>query len=432
MSKFNIAVVIFVLTYIFIIIEKIPTALTALLGALALVFANILTSHEFTHFIEFDVIFLLIGMMIIVHIVSDTGIFEWVAIKVAQVVKGNPFPLLALLCIVTAIFSAFLDNVTTILVIVPVTILLARQLNLSPKPFVLAEVIASNIGGTATLIGDPPNLIIGEEAKLSFNEFLVHMSPISIVNLLSFIILSWFFFGKNMKVSRDLKAKILELDASKSIKDKKLVYKSILVFVFVLAGFVLQKVIFVEPGIVALSGAALLMLLTRKEPEEALKTVEWHTIFFFIGLFVLVGGLEKVGVLKLIAQKTLMITKGDLKLTSMGIIWISGIVSSILDNIPYTATVVPMINDEIIPKLIEYYPMLPVKQISYAMWWALSLGACLGGNGTLIGASANVVAASISKKSGYPISFWYFTKYGIVVTIQTLVISSIYVWLRYL
>ncbi len=430
--KFITAILIFVVCYILIALERVAPFVVAILGATTINLLGIINSEKFFSSIEWDVIFLLIGMMIIVHILSDTGLFEWVAIRLAQFVRGEPFPLLILLCFATAIFSAFLDNVTTILVMVPVSILLAEQLNIDPKPFVISEVIASNIGGTATMIGDPPNLLIRSAAGFGFNDFLVHLLPISAINLAFYFLTCWLLFATKMKVSRDLKARIMDLDSKKAIKNFPLLKKSLFIFSIVVIGFLSSYKLGIEPGIISLAGAALLIVFSNKNAEKALGSVEWHTIFLFIGLFVLVEGLKEVGCLDEIANIIIAITKNNLQRTAMAILWFSGFFSSILDNIPYTATMLPMIKDSIIPQLMEEYPNLAVDQISNAVWWSLAMGACFGGNGTLIGASANVVATDLSKKSGYNISFWQFTKYGAFITFQTMVISSVYIWFRYL
>lgn len=423
---------IFCMTFFLIITEKIPTALSALAGGMLMVGVGILEEKKAFHAIDMEVIFLLIGMMIIVHIMSETGIFQWVAIKLAQFVKGDPFPLMLLLMLVTAVFSALLDNVTTILLIAPVSILLAQQLELDPIPFLLAEAMASNIGGTSTLIGDPPNILIGSAAGLTFNEFVINLFPAVFVSLIAMIITFWFIFGKKLKVSRDLKAKIMDLDASRALKDKKLLKKSLIVMGLVLIGFLAHNKIGVGPSVVAFSGAVVLMIISKQEPEEAFKMIEWKTLFFFIGLFMMVEGVVEIGAIKFMAEKALNFTGGNLKSTSMLILWLSAIVSAIVDNIPYTATLIPMIKEELIPKITHLNPAMGAEKIRYALWWSLSLGACLGGNGTLIGASANVVAAGIASKTGNKISFLQFTKYGVIITFESMIISSVYVWFKFL
>jgi len=431
---FYLGIAIFIFTYLLIITEKIPHVLSALLGGFLMVALGILNSEKAFHSIDMNVIFLLVGMMIIVHITSETGLFQWVAIKIAQQVKGNPFPLMFLLILITALFSALLDNVTTILLIAPVSILIAEQMELDSIPFLIAEAIAANIGGTATLIGDPPNILIGSAAKLSFNEFILNLTPPVLIILIITIVNLWFFFGRKMKVSRDLRAKIMEMDTTRIIRDKKLLIKSLSVLGIVFLGFLTHSITHIEPSFVALGGAILLMILSKKEPEEIFKSVEWPTLFFFIGLFILVEGLVEIGFISQLADKALHLTGGNLSKTSILILWLSGFASSIVDNIPYTATLIPMIGSEnsgIIKSIVTNSPH-DLQTVRYALWWALSLGACLGGNGSLIGASANVVASGIASKSGKELSFLKFTKYGALITVQSLIISTVYLWLRYL
>lgn len=435
---FYLGIVIFLLTFYLIISEKIHGAWAALLGGLAMRFFLVIEQEDLIHAIadNLDIIMLLIGMMLIVHIMSETGLFQWVAIKMAQLVKGEPVPLLMLLVVVTAVFSAFLDNVTTILLIAPVSILLAEQLELDPIPFLLAEAMASNIGGTATLIGDPPNILIASKSGLTFNEFIMHLSPLVVINLFVFLGTVWYLFGKKLTVTRELKVRIMELDASRTLKNKKLLIQSASVMSIVLLGFFTHSITHIEPSIIAFGGAIVLTIISKQDPEHVFKTVEWKTLFFFIGLFVLVEGVVKIGAINMLADHALALTKGSLKLTSMLILWMSAIVSAIVDNIPYTATMIPMIGG--VGGLIEKISIIngntPEIQetVRYALWWSLSLGACLGGNGTLVGASANVVASGIAAKSGHKISFMKFTKYGVFITLQSLILSSIYIWFRYL
>ena len=432
MDSLLIAVAIFLVTYAIIIFEIIPPSIAAFCGGLLMVLTGILSEEKAFHSINMEVIFLLVGMMIIVHIMSETGVFQWVAITVAQLVKGRPFGLMALLVIITAVFSAFLDNVTTILLIAPVSIVLTEQLNLDPIPYLISEVMASNIGGTATLIGDPPNILIGSAAHLSFNDFLINLAPVVLINMVVFMATIWLIWGRKLKVSRDLRARIMELDASRSLKDKTLLTKSGIVMGLVILGFVSHSFIGIGPSVVVLLGAFGLMIITKKSPEALLEKVEWNTLFFFMGLFILVEGIVEVGVLKIVANKALHLTGGDLGVTSILILWLSGILSGIVDNIPYTATVIPMIKNELIPSLTQLNPDIAPEVIQYALWWALSLGACFGGNGTLVGASANVVAAGIAAKNKTTISFMRFTKYGVLITLESLLISTAYLWFRYL
>ncbi len=435
---FYLGIIIFLLTFYLIISERIHGAWAALLGGLAMRFFLVIEQEDLIHAIadNLDIIMLLIGMMLIVHIMSETGLFQWVAIKMAQLVKGEPIPLLMLLVVVTAVFSAFLDNVTTILLIAPVSILLAEQLELDPIPFLLAEAMASNIGGTATLIGDPPNILIASKSGLTFNEFIMHLSPLVIINLFVFLGTVWYLFGKKLTVTRELKVRIMELDASRTLKNKKLLIQSVSVMSIVLLGFFTHSITHIEPSIIAFGGAIVLTIISKQDPERVFKTVEWKTLFFFIGLFVLVEGVVKIGAINMLADHALALTKGSLKLTAMLILWMSALVSAIVDNIPYTATMIPMIGGAggLIEKISLMNGNTPEIQetVRYALWWSLSLGACLGGNGTLVGASANVVASGIAAKSGHKISFMKFTKYGVIITLQSLILSSIYIWFRYL
>ena len=416
-----VAIIIFCLAYILIIFEKFPISVLAMLGAIVMVMTGVLGAEEAFKAIDLNVIFLLVGMMIMVSILAETGLFEWIAIKATQLVKGEPIPLLVLLMLATAVFSAFLDNVTTILLIVPVTIVMLENLKLDTKPFIIGEILASNIGGTATLIGDPPNILIGSEAGFSFNDFIINLGPVIIINLIVTIFLLYFFYCRKLKVSRELKAHIMELSPDRALKDKKLMYQSLVILLLVIAGFVSHEITHIEPSIIALAGAMALILVSKKEPEEIFEKVEWSTLFFFMGLFIMVEGLVEVGVIQLLAEATLSLTKGDFQKTALFIGILSSSVSPIIDNIPYTTTMLPLIKN-----LETAFPNVD------ALWWSLALGACLGGNATLIGASANVVAANISKKNGKVISFIEYLKYGLPLTFVTIVIAMIYLNFRYL
>ena len=416
-----VAIIIFCLAYILIIFEKFPISVLAMLGAIVMVMTGVLGAEEAFRAIDLNVIFLLVGMMIMVSILAETGLFEWIAIKATQLVKGEPIPLLVLLMLATAVFSAFLDNVTTILLIVPVTIVMLENLKLDTKPFIIGEILASNIGGTATLIGDPPNILIGSEAGFSFNDFIINLGPVIIINLIVTIFLLYFFYCRKLKVSRELKAHIMELSPDRALKDKKLMYQSLVILLLVIAGFVSHEITRIEPSIIALAGAMALILVSKKEPEEIFEKVEWPTLFFFMGLFIMVEGLVEVGVIQMLAEATLSLTKGDFQKTALFIGILSSSVSPIIDNIPYTTTMLPLIKN-----LQTAFPNVD------ALWWSLALGACLGGNATLIGASANVVAANISKKNGKVISFIEYLKYGLPLTFVTIVIAMIYLNFRYL
>jgi Na+/H+ antiporter NhaD/arsenite permease-like protein len=418
-----IAVAVFVATYILLATDLLHKTVVTMIGAAFFLFLHILDSKEAYSLIDWNVIFLLIGMMIIVGITRRSGLFQYVAIKAAKFARGEPIRILILLSLITALFSAFLDNVTTILIIAPVTILIAVELDITPLPFLICNAIASNIGGTATLIGDPPNIIIGSAARLSFVDFLANLAPVVAILLAAFSLFSLLVFRGQMKVSATRKARIMSFDERRAIENKPLLVQSLVVLALVLAGFLLHDALGVEVSVVALSGAFILTGITeRHEVENVFLEIEWATLFFFIGLFILVGGLVKLGIIKLLARYLLSLTGGNLKSTATVVIWISGLFSAFVDNIPYVATMTPLIQD-----VGSSFGVEAVRPL----WWALSLGACLGGNGTLVGASANVVSAGLAQKNGYRITFMEFTKYGALFTVISLAASSAYVWLRY-
>jgi Na+/H+ antiporter NhaD/arsenite permease-like protein len=418
-----IALTLFLIVYVIISTEKINKIIIALLGGGIFITLGIIGQETAFHVIDWNVIFLLISMMIIINITKTTGLFQYVAIKTAKAVQGNPLKIIVLLTIITAVFSAFLDNVTTMLILSPVTILIAVELGISPAPFIICMAIGSNIGGTATLIGDPPNIMIGSAARLGFLDFLVHLGPLILVILICFVGIIILLFRKQMVVSYERKARIMDFDESKSLQNKSLLIKCMLVLGLVIVGFLIHGILHVEASTVALLGAALLLLVSGKhEPEEFFRDIEWGTIFFFVGLFIMVGGLVEQGWIRKCAAFLLNLTQGDLRFTAMLLVWVSGVFSAIVDNIPYVATMIPMVQD--ISASVGEEAALP-------LWWSLALGACLGGNATLVGASANVVSASIATKNGYPITFMDFTKYGLVITLLSLALSTGYVLLRY-
>lgn len=412
MDEFTIATLILIAAYVSIAIEKIPKAVTALIGASLIVLLKILDQHEAFTFIDFNVIFLLAGMMIIVNVTQKTGVFRWMALETVRFSRGNPVKILVIFSIITAIFSAFLDNVTTVLLMAPITLVVAREQGISPFPYFISEILASNIGGTATLIGDPPNIMIGSAANYDFMAFLYHLTlPVTIIFII-FIIMMYFIFRKSLIVSQEKMDQLAQIDNSQSITNKSLLYKCCIVLFFVILGFIFHGALHYEASTIAMSGAAVLLIF--ESPKEIIEEVEWTTIFFFVGLFIIIGGVEKVGLIDLLAEKALELTAGDVKLTALLILWVSAILSAMIDNIPYTATMIPMVKE-----LGMHMPIDP-------LWWALALGACLGGNGTIIGASANVIVADISTSAGHPIRFMTFMKYGIPVMIMSLIISSIY------
>jgi len=418
------AAILFIVIFIIISTEKIHKTVIALVGAAIFIIFKFTDQNKAFAEMDWNVIFLLIGMMMIVAVMKITGVFQYVAIKAAKTTKGNPIRILILLTIVTAVFSAFLDNVTTVLIIAPVTILIAVELGVSPVPFIISEALASNIGGAATLIGDPPNIMIGSAAKLTFLDFIEHIAPIIIVIMIVLDVILYFIFRKKLIVSNERRARIMDFDEKRTIENKPLLIKSIIVLSFVILAFIFHGLLEIEPATVALAGASILMMITDSHKfEKIMKEVDWGTIFFFIGLFVIIDGLVRLGIIGKLSQYLIAATNGDIKKTSYIILWGSGVLSAIVDNIPYVATMIPLIE-----KLKE--TLGPTVDIT-PLWWALSLGACLGGNGTIIGASANVVSAGISEKSGYKISFMTFIKYGALITIVSLIICHIYIMFLY-
>ncbi len=421
-SNIIIAIVIFLVTYALILSEKLHRAVIALAGGMLVIILGVIEQREAIESIDFNTIGLLIGMMIIVGITRRSGVFEFLAIKAAKLAKGDPWHILLFLSIITAVLSGLLDNVTTVLLVVPVSFAITAALNLNPVPFLVTQILASNIGGTATLIGDPPNIMIGSATELGFIDFIINLTiPVIVVFIVTMLIIR-IIYRKDLITEEALKADIMNFEENNSLKDRALLKKSLIVLVLTILGFILHQSLHLESATVALSGAALLLLITREEPEDILLAVEWPTIFFFAGLFILVGSLEQVGILKVIAQKSIEATGGSLFQTSMIILWLSAIASAFLDNIPFTATIIPLIQS--IGQLGGIENLNPV-------WWSLSLGACLGGNGTLIGASANVIVAGIAEKNGSPISFRGYLKIAFPLMILSIVISSAYLYLRY-
>jgi len=417
------AAVIFLLVYAIIISEKIHRTVIALAGAVLVIILGIITQEQAVQAIDFNTIGLLTGMMIVVGITRRSGVFEYVAIRAAQYTKGNPLKIMVALCVITALASAFLDNVTTVLLLVPVTFSLCDELEINPIPFLIAEIMASNIGGTATLIGDPPNIMIGGGAGLGFMDFVTNLTPVILVVFVVTIVLLAIIFRKSLVVTLEKQQRIMVFEPADFIKDYALLKKSLTVIVLVIIGFILHQSLHLESATVALAGAALLMLIARdNKPEDILLTVEWPTIFFFIGLFILVGSLEKVGIIENIARETLSLTHGNQSVTAMAILWMSAIASAFVDNIPFTATMIP---------LIKSMGQLSGMQLD-PLWWSLSLGACLGGNGTLIGASANLVVAGMSSRRGVIITFMQYFRYGFPLMLVSIVISTAYIYLRYL
>ncbi len=421
------SVVVFVGAYILIATERVHRVAAALGGA-ALMLALRLTDgetafHSLDAGVDWNVVFLLLGMMIIVGVIKQTGLFEYLAIAAAKRAKGKPFAMLVMFVIITAVASAALDNVTTVLLIAPVTFLVCDRLGLNPIPFLIAEVLASNIGGTATLIGDPPNIIIASRAGLSFNDFLVHLAPFVVVMMIVFVFVCRWLFRDAFHYDEERVAEVMALEEREAIRDKTLLWQSMVVLALVLVGFVSHSALHVEPSVVALLGAGLLVLISKVTTEEAIADVEWETLVFFMGLFVMVGALVKTGVIGQVSQALTNAVGGEPLLAVMALLGVSAVLSAIVDNIPYVATMSPIVGD-----LVESQGGTPQAE---SLWWSLALGADLGGNATAVGASANVVVLGLAARNGTPISFWQFTRYGIVVATLSVLLAAPYLWLRY-
>ena len=419
---FILSIAIFVAVYALIIWDRFDRAVVALSGAMLMVLLRVLNQEEAFAAIDYNTIGLLVAMMIIVMIMRRTGIFEYMGIKMVKASKANPFSLLILLCITTGVLSAFLDNVTTILLILPITLSVTRDLKLNPVPFIIAAVFASNIGGTATLIGDPPNIMIGSRAGLNFIDFLINDAVIAFPILIVMSLLFALIYKKQLIADESLKQKIMALDEKACIKDSLLLKKSLVVFALVIIGFLFHGALHFESSTIALTGAVILLFASGINSETVLLEVEWKTIFFFCGLFILVGGIQATGVISMMAQGVIALTGGDLFLTAIAILWVSAIASAFIDNIPFVATMIPLILQMGTMTGMDIAPL----------WWALSLGACLGGNGTAIGASANVVAIGMAEREGYRISFGSYFKVAFPIMLLTIIISTVYIVFAYL
>jgi len=429
---------ILLVSYALIVSEKIHRTVAALIGAILMVIlgnhTGFLDHEKFPTNMEFvaqavdwNTIGLLMGMMIIVGVLKETGFFEFIAIKTAKVARGNPWRIMLTFSVVTALLSAFLDNVTTVLLITPVTISITGTLGLNPIPYLMAEVLASNIGGAATLIGDPPNIMIGSGAGLSFNDFIMNLGPIIIIVLIASIVAFKIVFRRDIRQPVSNIQEVMAMDEWEQIKDMTILKKSLGVMGFTIVMFFMHHSLHIEPSIVAIMGATLLLLVTSHHPDRALHEVEWTVLLFFVGLFVIVKGVEEVGIIEKAAQLAVDLTQGDLSVALMVIMWVSAIASAIVDNIPFTATMIPLIHN------MSADPSMASQLTAHTinpLWWSLALGACLGGNGSLIGASANVVVAGISERMGYPITFMDFLKVGAPIMFLTVAISSVllYIW----
>jgi Na+/H+ antiporter NhaD/arsenite permease-like protein len=427
--------VLLILTYALIITERVNRSIVALLGAGLVIVTGVLDQEEAIRGIDFNTIALLTGMMILVGISRKSGMFEYLAVWSAKKGGAEPWRILLLLGVTTAVLSAFLDNVTTVLLIAPVTLAITRELEVPPYPFLFAEVFASNIGGTATLIGDPPNILIGSQVGLTFNDFVLNLTPVIVVVMIVQSALIHLIWGRQMKATGEAMARVMEMAPRAMITDWPLLRSSLGVLAAVILAFVLARPLHLEPGTIAIFGAAVLMLLHNLEHHreahkqsarvtETFNEVDWITIFFFVGLFIVVHGLEVAGVLKFLADKLLVATGGDFAVTTYAILWASAVLSAIVDNIPFVATMIPLIK--------SMAPAFGGAEHLVPLWWALSLGACLGGNGTLIGASANLTVAGIAERNGIPFSFLTYTKYAFGLMLVSVAISHVYLWLRYL
>ncbi|OLA72881.1 MAG: hypothetical protein BHW62_08535 [Acinetobacter sp. CAG:196_36_41] len=420
-----------ILAYIFIATEKIPKVTIALLGAGITIFLGLVSQTRvldgvlnpiyFVQYIDFNVIFLLVSMMIIVNITTRSGVFSYLANELLKMTKGHPVLILIALGIFTAVVSAFLDNVTTVILIMPITFAIARKLEIDPIPYLLTEVFASNIGGTATLIGDPPNIIIGSAAGFSFMDFVSNLTLVVAVILIAVLAVMVLFFRKKLATTAEKMKEAANIDNTHTITDVPLMVRSMIVLALVILGFVTHDITHIETCVAAMLGASFLLLFEK--PTDILRDVEWNTIFFFIGLFIIIGGVEASGGIKLMAEWILRVTQGSQEAASMLILWASGIISGIIDNIPYTATMSPM--------LVEIQKTMGADYTT-PLWWCLSLGACLGGNMTMIGAAANVIVSESAAKEGHPMFFLRFMKYGVIVVAISLIISSVYINLRYM
>ena len=414
---------IFLGIYALIVTEKIHRTLAALLGASLVILLKLVDQREAFAFVDFNVIFLLAGMMIIANVMAKTGVFQWIAVEAVRRAEGQPYRLLLLTSVITAVVSAFLDNVTTVVLLTPITFFVAQRLGTSPVPFLISQVIASNIGGTATLIGDPPNIIIGSQMGKDFNDFLVNLAPAATVALAVYLALARWLFRDELRAATsalepdDIARLVTE---ERKIVNVPLMRTSLAVMALTILGFLFSRALGLEGATIAMTGAVVLMIVAREDVHEIFNTVEWPTLFFFIGLFIIVGAVVKAGIISDLATTVLSWTGGRTDLAALAVLWMSGFISAIVDNIPYTVTMVPLIQQ--LGQSVDREPLI----------WALALGANLGGNATVIGASANVVVASMSEARGHPITFAQYLRYGVPATLATLVVATIDIWIRYL
>ncbi len=425
MDELTVASLIFGITYLVIVSERIPKTVAALMGGVAMILFRVIDQEEAFASIDFNVIFLLIGMMIIANITGKTGVFQWLAIRSAKLAQGNPVTVLVILCVITAVVSAFLDNVTAVVLMAPLTLFVASTMELNPVPFLISQIMASNIGGTATLIGDPPNILIGSAADLDFISFLVNVAPVILIIFVLFIALIVFLFRNELRASPESRQRILDMDESQVLTDNRLLWISVAVLALTAIGFLLHGILDFEVATVALLGATVLLIAGRQQPDEALREVEWSTIFFFFGLFMVVGGVEKTGLLERIGERMADTSGGDLTAATMLILGPSALFSSIVNQIPYTAAMIPVVAE------MSLEIGAPAGSDN-PLWWALVLGTGLGANLTIVGAAANVFVVNMARRAGYKISFVAYLKYGALVTAFSVAVAALYLWLRYL
>ena len=432
LSPVIVSLTVFVLTYFVIVTERINRAVIALLGAGLMIFTGVLNQTEAFAALDLNTIGLLTGMMVIVSITQKSGVFQYVAVRAAKSVRADPWGLLVMLAVITGIFSALLDNVTTVLLVAPVALLITDALKLSAYPYLFTIIFASNIGGAATLIGDPPNIMIASAAKLGFNDFLLNMAPLALLVFTLLMIPLYLIWGRKLVAAPEDRAQVMAFNEKEAITDHRLLRQALFVIALVISGFVMAHNIGLEPASIAMFGAALLLLLrtlslsTEAQSEFVHRTfghVEWVTIFFFVGLFITVAGIEKAGLLSMLADSMLQITGGDAKTTALLILWVSAIASALVDNIPFVATLIPVIQN--------ISPVVGAENVT-TLWWSLALGACLGGNGSIMGASANLVVAGFAERSGQPIRFLPFFLLAFPMMLVTIMVSTCYLWLRYM
>ncbi len=429
------ALVIFAITYFLVVTELLDRTVAAVFGAAVVIMFGIVPYEYALDRIDLNVVFLLVGMMIVVNILSETGLFEWIAVFIAQKARGNGVVIMGGLVTATAVLSAFLDNVTTVVLIAPITILITQILEIRTVPFLLMEAIFSNIGGTATLIGDPPNILIGSKNNLSFNEFLINLSPpVIVMSLVMMVIVMW-LFRNDIMPTEEARERIMRARPDRAITDPMRLKRGLLVFAFIILGFCLGHWLHIEPGIVALAGGLFMVVFCKTEVHTAMEKVEWNTIFFLIGLFMLVGALEYTGLFALLGDAIFAMTRGNYLMTLLAILWMGGLLAAFLGNIPVAIAMIPLVQS-LIPAFstnlgLDIGDDLFRLHVAEPLWWSLALGTCLGGNGTLFGSAANVVVAQIARRNNYELNYWTFARYGFPVMLLTLFMSSCYLVLRY-